>query len=65
MKEKLQNLLLEYWMKAWKEQVFPAELKITNYAEWREFRQFWFEHPELDLQPSIDFYLATKENENK
>lgn len=63
LKETNVSEIVDYFIKCWKEQKFPAELKITSYESWRLFRQFWLEHSELELDPAISYYLQLKKSE--
>lgn len=65
MKEKQQGLIIDWFIKCYKENKYPANLKITCYEDARKFRQFWYEHCELELDPAIDYYLALSQNETK
>lgn len=60
MKEKLQDLILDWFIESWKDKTFPVDLKIKTYEDARIFREFWLSHCELDLQPAINYFLAKK-----
>lgn len=53
--------IVDYFITSWKEQQFPAKLKISSYEDWRKFRIFWLENEGLDLQNAIDFYLLVSD----
>lgn len=54
----MQEQIIEWFIKCYKEKKYPVELKINCYEDFRKFRQFFYDNYRYNLQQTIDIYLT-------